>query len=156
MTSGPAQVGHRHQCTGVAARHGFPLSAALVVMPWATSPTRLAVDTFGRNELAHRATVLWAQLAPGKDGTRSYFFNATLFLSLRIALGLRKILAAYERGPVPSTASKKGLSQDGRVVAFGAEGGKPSGQRRIVSAAWQKVKKAREERKTIVVPPDRI
>ncbi|KAF8293621.1 hypothetical protein TcBrA4_0075350 [Trypanosoma cruzi] len=54
MTSGPAQVGHRHQCPGVAGRHGFP-SAALVVMPWATSPTRRAAVTVGGNELAHRA-----------------------------------------------------------------------------------------------------
>ncbi|RNF25227.1 hypothetical protein TcG_00230 [Trypanosoma cruzi] len=64
MTSGPAQAGNRHPCTGVAARHGF-LNAALVVGPWAASPTRRAVDTFGGNELARRATVLWAKLAPG-------------------------------------------------------------------------------------------
>ncbi|RNF21089.1 hypothetical protein TcG_03108 [Trypanosoma cruzi] len=65
-----------------------PLNAALVVMPWATSPRR-AVDTFGRNELAHRATVLWAQLAPGKDGTRSYFLRATALPGAPIAAGLR-------------------------------------------------------------------
>ncbi|RNF03631.1 hypothetical protein TcG_10988 [Trypanosoma cruzi] len=88
MTSGPAQVGLRHQCPGVAARHGF-LNAALVVMPWATSPTRLTVDTFGGNELAHRATVLWAQLAPGKDGTRTYFLRATALPGAPIAAGLR-------------------------------------------------------------------
>ncbi|KAF8276334.1 hypothetical protein TcBrA4_0129800 [Trypanosoma cruzi] len=66
---------------------GF-LNAALVVMPWATSPRR-AVDTFGRNELAHRATVLWAQLAPGKDGTRPSFLRATASFGAPIAAGLR-------------------------------------------------------------------
>ncbi|RNF08928.1 hypothetical protein TcG_09978, partial [Trypanosoma cruzi] len=66
-----------------------PLNAALVVMPWATSPRRRAVDTVGRNELAHRAKVLWAQLAPGKDGTRPYFLRATALPGAPIAAGLR-------------------------------------------------------------------
>ncbi|RNF19583.1 hypothetical protein TcG_04162 [Trypanosoma cruzi] len=79
MTSGPAQVGHRHQCPGVTGRHGFP-NAALVVMPWATSPTRRAAVTVGGNELAHRA--------PGKDGTRPYSLRATALLGAPIAAGL--------------------------------------------------------------------
>ncbi|RNF24709.1 hypothetical protein TcG_00495 [Trypanosoma cruzi] len=66
-----------------------PLSAALVVIPWATSPTRRAVDTVGVNELVHRATVLWAQLAPGKDGTRPSFLRATALFGAPIAVGLR-------------------------------------------------------------------
>ncbi|RNC57809.1 hypothetical protein TcCL_ESM04541 [Trypanosoma cruzi] len=40
MPSGRAQVGNHHQFPGAAARHGFPLNAALVVMPWDTSPRR--------------------------------------------------------------------------------------------------------------------
>ncbi|RNC46507.1 hypothetical protein TcCL_NonESM03662 [Trypanosoma cruzi] len=58
-------------------------------MPWATSPTRRAVDTVGGNELARRATVLWAQLTPGKDGTRPYFLRATALSGAPIAAGLR-------------------------------------------------------------------
>ncbi|RNC38709.1 hypothetical protein TcCL_NonESM12020 [Trypanosoma cruzi] len=89
MPSGPAQAGHRHQCPGVATRHGFSLNAALVVMPWDTSPRRRAVDTFGGNELAHRGKVLWAQLSPGKDGTRPSFLRATASFGAPIAVGLR-------------------------------------------------------------------
>ncbi|RNC44083.1 hypothetical protein TcCL_NonESM06176 [Trypanosoma cruzi] len=89
MPSGPAQAGHRHQCPGAAARHGFSLNAALVVMPWDTSPRRRAVDTFGGNELAHRATVLWAQLAPGRDGTRPSFLRAAASFGAPIVVGLR-------------------------------------------------------------------
>ncbi|RNC41882.1 hypothetical protein TcCL_NonESM08511 [Trypanosoma cruzi] len=65
------------------------LSAALVVMPWATSPRRRAAVTVGGDELAHRATVLWAQLAPGRDGTRPSFLRATALFGAPIALGLR-------------------------------------------------------------------
>ncbi|KAF8280687.1 hypothetical protein TcBrA4_0093660 [Trypanosoma cruzi] len=65
-----------------------PLNAALVVMPWATSPTRRAAVTVGGNELAHRATVLWAQLAPGKDGTRPSFLRVTASFGAPIAAGL--------------------------------------------------------------------
>ncbi|RNC57708.1 hypothetical protein TcCL_ESM04666 [Trypanosoma cruzi] len=89
MPSGPAQVGHHHQFPGVTGRHGFPLNAALVVMPWDTSPRRRAVDTFGANELVHRATVLWAQLSPGRDGTRPSFLRATASFGAPIAVGLR-------------------------------------------------------------------
>ncbi|RNC54103.1 hypothetical protein TcCL_ESM08491 [Trypanosoma cruzi] len=58
---------------------------------WAATspPTRRAVDTFGGNELAHRATVLWAQLAPGKNGTRPSFLRATASFGAPIAVGLR-------------------------------------------------------------------
>ncbi|KAF8301001.1 hypothetical protein TcYC6_0058220 [Trypanosoma cruzi] len=65
------------------------LNAALEVMPWATSPGRRAVATVGVNEQAHRATVLWAQLTPGEDGTRPSFLRATASFGAPIAVGLR-------------------------------------------------------------------